>query len=245
MDEGNIAVTPAEAPVTESAPVEESTVDGSMETSEKTEITQEGQQDNPEVKEGQVVDDKGQLIPKDRFDEVVRERNELRELKARIESERMEQERLASMTPDEAEREQQMKVAKDALKKVGLVDQDTVKQMVEQRLQEDKMRNWFVSEMNRLESTYNGKDGMPKFVPQDVAKYMDTMGINDPEVAYKAMNVDAIVEARAKASKGTAYSERSTGGTKEMTDSSRADLAAAAKSGRIEDYLKKYVGPSM
>lgn len=241
MDEQNTAVTPTEAPVTESASVEESTVDNSVEASEKTEITQEQIQDNQTEGTEPVRDDKGQLIPKERLDEVIRERNELRELKAKLEAERQEQEQLANMTPEGQAQQEQLKKAKEALKKLGVVTQEELEQIQQQ----EAAKNIFISEMNRLESKYDGKDGFPKFEPQKVAEYMDEMmqkgqHITDPETAYKLKYYDAIVDARAKSSKSTAFAEKQSGGIQEVTDKRAAELEAAASTGDFTEFLKKF-----
>ena len=100
--------------------------------------------------------------------------------------------------------------------------------------------------MNRLESTYKGEDGMPKFVPEKVAEFMDYQrakgnDISDPETAYKLMNFDSIVDAKAKSQKSSAYSEKQAGGMNEVSDSRRAELEAAKKTGDWTSLLKKRV----
>jgi SepF-like predicted cell division protein (DUF552 family) len=241
MDEGTNAVNQSGAPDTDSAPVEESTVDNSVETSEKTEITQEGQQDNqPEGSEGE-SEEQTQAIPKDRFDEVVKERNELRELKAKIEAERLEREQMANLDPQAQAQQEQAQKAKEALKKLGVITQEDLEKIQKQ----ESAKNMFISEMNRLESAYTGKDGMPKFEPQKVAEFMDSQmqkgnHISDPETAYKLMNFDSIIDAKAKAQKSSAYSETQAGGVREVNDQRQAELKAAKESGTLESFLKKY-----
>ena len=241
MDEVNTqaAVETTEAPVTESAPVEESTVDNSVDTSEKTETTQ---------KEAQVSQTEDQVIPKSRLDEVIKERNELREFKAQQEALRQEQERLASMTPDERSQEEQLAKAKETIEKMFGGKIVTEADLQKQR-EAEKAKNMFISECNRLEGEYNGKNGMPKFVPQEVAEFMDQQAmagnlITDPETAYKLKNLDAIAEAKAKAQKSTAYSESQSGGMNEVSDARQADLEAASQTGDFKSYLKKYAGIS-
>lgn len=237
MDEGQVnAVEQTEAPVTESAPVEVSTEDN-LEASEKTEITEEVNQDSSEV----VGPRSGKEIPYDRFAEKVKETNELKARLEALERERQEQERLANMGPDEVAKEQQLKQAKEALKKLGFTTQEDIERMKES----EKARNMFISEMNRLESTHNGKDGLPKFVPVEVAKYMDELAmkgqhITDPETAYKLMHLDVIAEAKAKRQKSTTFSENQSGGIQEVNDERNADLKAARDSGSWETFLSKY-----
>lgn len=239
MDEGIQAASNTEAPVTESAPVEESTVEESVETSEKTQITQDEEQDEP-TKEASDSSET-QAIPKDRFDEVVRERNELRELKAQIEAERLEKEQQANLSPEQQVQEEQAKKAKEALRKLGVVTQEDMQQIQKQ----EAAKNMFISEMNRLESTYDGKDGLPKAEPQKIAEFMDSQmqkgnHISDPETAYKLMHMDAIIDAKAKAQKSSAYSEKQAGGVQEVDDKRQSELKAAKETGNITEFLKKY-----
>lgn len=246
MEEVVNAVNTTEAPVTESASVEESTVQESMDTSEKTEISQDDKQVDSEV--SKPVEKESKAIPYDRFQEKVQEANEYKARLEAIEAERMEQERLANLRPEDREKEGQLQKAKETLRKLGFVTQEEQQAIVEQKLQEEKARSWFVSEMNRLESKYDGKDGLPPFKSTEVAEFMDEQmskgqHITDPETAYKLMNYDAIVDAKAKSQRSSAYSEKQSGGVQQMTDSRSADLEAAAQSGDIRSFLKKYAGP--
>lgn len=239
MDEGIQAGNNTEAPVTESAPVEESTVEESVETSEKTQITQDEEQDKPT----QEADDskESQAIPKERFDEVLQERNELRQLKAQIEAERLEKEQQANLSPEQQVQEEQAKKAKEALKKLGVITQEDLQTIQKQ----EAAKNMFISEMNRLESTYDGKDGLPKAEPQKIAEFMDSQmqkgnHISDPETAYKLMHMDAIIDAKAKSQKSSAYSEKQAGGVQEVDDKRQSELKAAKETGDITGFLKKY-----
>jgi hypothetical protein len=236
MEENTIAVnTTTEAPVTESAPVETSTVDNSIESSEKTEISNGESQDStqaiPETKS----------IPYDRFAEVNEKAKkyeaELAELKAKQE----ESERLASMTPDEQAQQQQLEVAKETLKKLGFVTKEEQQKMA----QEEKAANMFISECNRLEGKYDGSDGMPKFVATEVAGYMDELAktgqfVSDPETAYKLKNLDQIAEAKAKQQRSSTYSEKQQGGMNQVNDTRSSELEAAAKTGDFTQFLKKF-----
>ena len=241
MDESQNAVNTAEAPATESAPVEQSTVDNSMETPEKAEITQEGEQEVSEQSEGQ-ESQKEKAVPYDRFREVNEKARELEQKMAQIEAERLEKEKMANLSPEQQVQEEQAKKAREALKKLGVITQEDLQRIQQQ----EAAKNMFISEMNRLESTYKGDDGMPKFVPEKVAEFMDNQrakgnDISDPETAYKLMNFDAIVDAKAKSQKSSAYSEKQAGGMNEVSDSRRAELEAAKKTGDWTSLLKKRV----
>lgn len=228
MEEGTQAVTQAEATVTESAPVEEGTVDNSVESSEKTEITEEGGQDSSETSKS---------IPYERFKEKNDEVKELRERINALEASKVEE----KPTQEQIIQEEQAERAKKILKQLGMVTREEM----EQSQRAEKAKNFFLSEMNRLESKFDGSDGKPKFVPQDIAKYMDDMRgkgqeITDPELAYKLMHYDALVDAKAKAQKSSTFTEKQAGGMNEVNDARSAELEAAEKSGDLTSFLKKY-----
>ena len=241
MEENTIAVnTTTEAPVTDSAPVETSTVDTSIESSEKTEISNEGTQDG-QVEMSNQRDSSGQLIPKDRLDEVIAERNELRQKMQEVERQKAEQERLANMTPDEKYQAEQLEVAKQTLQKLGFVTKEEQERMA----QEQKAANMLISECNRLEGKYDGSDGMPKFVATEVAAYMDEVAktgqfISDPETAYKLKNLDQIAEAKAKQQRSSTYSEKQQGGMNQVNDTRGSELEAASRTRDFTQFLKKH-----
>lgn len=238
MDETiNSAATTTEAPVTESAPVEVSTESNSVESSEKTPNTTEGTQN--------VVDSQGQSVPKARLDEVIAERNELRKWREEQEAQRIEQQRLANMTPSEQAEIQEKERAKAILK--PLIDELGYVSKEEQgrREQEQKAANMFISECNRLEGKYDGKDGKPAFKAEDIAAYMDEMAskgqlITDPETAYKLKNYDALIDATAKAQRSSAYSETQQGGMNQVDDTRNSELETASRTGDFTSFLKKF-----
>lgn len=234
MDENIQAVETTETPVTESAPVEEVAVDTSEESSEKTPNTQEETQST----EGPV---KNQSIPYDRFSEVNEKAKkyeaELKELRAKQE----EAERLANLSPDERVQQEQLEVAKETLKKLGFVTREEQQKI----MQEEKAANMFVSECNRLEGKYNGKDGFPAFKAQEVAAYMDELAqtgqfVSDPETAYKLKYLDQIAEAKAKSQRSSTYSEKQQGGMNQVDDQRQSELEASQKTGDFATFLKKY-----
>ena len=246
MEENTIAVnTTTEAPVTDSAPVETSTVDTSIESSEKTEISNGESQDSTNSQDtlARVKD-----VPYDRFAEKNEEAKRFKEEAKRLEAElaelRAQQEeaqRLASMTPDEQAQQQQLEVAKETLKKLGFVTKEEQQKI----MQEEKAANMFISECNRLEGKYDGSDGMPKFVATEVAAYMDELAktgqfISDPETAYKLKHLDQIAEARAKQQRSSTYSEKQQGGMNQVNDTRSSELEAATKTGDFTQFLKKF-----
>ena len=236
MDENTQAVITTEAPVTESAPVEESTVN-SVEASEKTETTNEVEQDS------RVAEPESKVIPYDRFHEKVEEANRLKEELQAIKAQQEEAQRLAHMTPEEQVQQQQLEVAKETLKKLGFV----TKEEQERARQEEKAANMFISECNRLEGKYDGKDGMPVFKASEVAAFMDELAsqgqyVSDPETAYKLKHLDQIAEVKAKAQRSSAYSEKQQGGMNQVTDERQSELEAASQTGDFQTFLKKFAG---
>lgn len=241
MNEETQAVTTTEAPVTESAPVESSTVN-SLEAPEKAEITSEGTQDNRVGSPGEVGSD-GKVIPYDRFHEKVEEANRLKEELQALKAQQEEAQRIAQMTPEEQVQQQQLEVAKETLKKLGFV----TKEEQERMRQEEKAANMFISECNRLEGKYDGKDGYPPFKATEIAQYMDELAsqgqyISDPETAYKLKNLDQIAEIKAKSQRSSAYSEKQQGGMNQVTDERQAELDAASETRDFSTFLKKFAG---
>lgn len=239
MEENTTAVnTTTEAPVTESAPVETSTVDNSIESSEKTEISNGESQDSTNSQDTLA---RAKDVPYYRFaeknEEAKRLKAELAELKAKQE----EAQRLASMSPDELAQQQQLEVAKETLKKLGFVTREEQQKI----MQEEKAANMFISECNRLEGKYDGSDGMPKFVATEVAAYMDELAkagqyVSDPETAYKLKNLDQIAEAKAKQQRSSTYSEKQQGGMNQVDDTRSSELEAASRTGDFTQFLKKF-----
>jgi len=237
-DTNSIAATPTEASVTASAPVETSTENISVESSEKTQTTQEIEQDSTV---GSDRDANGQLIPKARLDEVISERNELRKKMEEIERQKSESERLSTMTPEQQYQEEQLEVAKQTLQKLGFVTKEEQEKMA----QEQKAANMFIAECNRLEGKHDGSDGMPKFVATEVAEYMDELAksgqyISDPETAYKLKYLDQIAETKAKQQRSSTFSEKQQGGMNQVNDTRSSELEAASKTGDFTQFLKKH-----
>ena len=238
-DTNSIAVTTQTvAPVTESAPVEVSTVDTSDTSSEKTLTTQEEVQDGTAKP---IVESKN--IPYERFQEVNEKAKKYEAELAQLKSQQEEAQRLANMTPDQQLQEQQLAQAKEALRKMGFI----TKEEQQKALQEEKAANMFIAECNRLEGRYDGKDGMPKFVAREMAEFMDELAskgqyISDPETAYKLRYIDDIAEAKAKAQRSTAYSEKQTGGMNQVDDTRSSELEAAGKTRDFTQFLKRHAG---
>ena len=231
------AVNTTDASVTESAPVEQATEDTSVESSEKTLTTEEVEQGTSEGSKEKEFKNVPYQVFREKNEEAKRYRAELAELKAKQE----EAQRLATMSPDELAQQQQLEVAKETLKKLGFV----TKEEQERILQEEKAANMFISECNRLEGKYDGKDGMPKFVATEIAAYMDELAkagqyVSDPETAYKLKNLDQIAEAKARQQRSSTYSEKQQGGMNQVDDTRSSELEAASRTRDFTQFLKKH-----
>jgi len=239
----------------------EQTTDSSSEyeknTQEDTSISAE-EQSNTQVSEGDenVTDSlEEKKIPYDRFQEKVQELNQMKEQMAELKAKAEIADRLSQAvnpqvnSPEQQARQRQLDAARKELEAMGYVDETKVEQLVEQKLNAYKWQERFVSQMDSLAKKYTGKDGGPKFEAEEVAKFMDEQmargnQITDPEVAFKLMNLDQIADSKAKAQKSSTYSESPGKPIHSETDQRKADLEAAAKTGKISEFLKKYAGPS-
>jgi len=237
-DTNSIAVNTTDASVTESAPVEQATEDTSIESPEKALISEEVEQGTEAKPETKVIP---KVVPYERFAEVNEKAKKYEAELAELRRQQEEAQRLASMSPDELAQQQQLEVAKETLKKLGFV----TKEEQERILQEEKAANMFISECNRLEGKYDGKDGMPKFVATEIAAYMDELAqqgqyVSDPETAYKLKYLDQIAEAKAKQQRSSTYSEKQQGGMNQVDDTRSSELEAAAKTRDFVQFLKKH-----
>lgn len=214
------------------------------------------EQSNTQVSEGEEVQSKevDNRIPYDRFQEKVQELNQMKEQMAELKAKAEIADRLSQavnsqvISPEQQARQRQLDAARKELEAMGYVDETKVDQLVEQKLNAYKWQERFVNQMDQLSKKYTGKDGGPKFEPEEVAKFMDEQmqkgnHITDPEIAFKLMNLDQIAESKAKAQKSSTYSEKPGGPVHAETDERKADLEAAAKTGNIQGFLKKYAVP--
>ncbi len=75
----------------------------------------------------------------------------------------------------------QIKVAREQAKKLGLVTADDFDNYYVQRREAEKL----LDSCQGLEKEITGKDGRPVFKTQEILKYMDETGIRDPNKAYR------------------------------------------------------------
>lgn len=123
--------------------------------------------------------------------------------------------------------DQAIREAKQAARKLGLVtDEDfeavlakSFRKYYQQERESEKIYNDAIS----LEGKYDGKDGRPAFVAQEMLEYMVENSISNPEVAYKIKyenEIDAWKESQLSRAKkpGMVTEGRSTTGFKAPTD---------------------------
>ena len=234
--------------VTESTPVEQ-TAQEAPETSEKTEITQDGENEGEEAR-----------IPKSRLDEVITQKNELEsqmselQEKAKLLDQLQTNPQLAEAVlknfaaKSEAANDPTVQRADQRLAEMGYVKAEQVQEYVDQLLNQREMKTDYLSQVQRLEKEYDGSNEMPKFEADKVAKYMDENGFLrdangkiDVERTFKAMYLEDFADAQAKQSKSTAFSEKP--GAPMQTaevDDRKSSLEKAKKKGNFEDYLKRF-----
>lgn len=121
----------------------------------------------------------------------------------------------------------QLDQVKKVLNDLGYVTKEDVDAEIK-REREDARLNL---ELSRLETQYNGKDGLPKFNRQQVVDYAIQNGITNPEVAYRQMNFDKIVDQRIKAAAGKTGGVRS-----EKSDGSGSSQAGVANGDLLQAY---------
>ena len=231
----------------------EPTADSSSEleqTTQDTSYTSAEEQSNTQEVEGEesVVENK---IPYDRFQEKVQELNSMREQMAALQAKAEIADRLSQAfspqvnDPGQVARQRQLEAARQELEQMGYVDKNTVDSLVEEKLQAFKWQQRFVDQMDELSKKYTGADGGPRFVAEEVARFMDESHargniITDPEIAFKIMNLEGIAESKAKAQRSSTFSEKPGKAVHAETDKRKSDLDAAAKTGNITEFLKKY-----
>lgn len=97
-----------------------------------------------------------------------------------------------------AEPTPEVKRAVDYLKTLGF----TQKQDVEERLRQIEDRMVLNNEHQRLESTYSGADGRPKYDRAATEEFMRKRGIYDAEAAYKLMHEQELFDFELKRYEG-------------------------------------------
>lgn len=236
INEGTAVNSEVDTSATESASVEGeevNPVDG--QTSEEETI-------NEDTKSGDSNEAEEPKVPKWRLDQVIEERNRAREELRNYSASQDNPSDGTSQGQDYSDAPGEEAQIKKVLRDMGFVTRE--EQEASER--EAVARNMFVSEMNRLQQKYDGKDGFPKFNPEEIADYMDDLQsvgqtVTDPETAYRLKYYDQIVDAAVKARKSTPHSESQSTPSGERNDTRNSDLKVASETGDIDSFIKKYV----
>lgn len=119
---------------------------------------------------------------------------------------------------------------KNQLRNLGFITRE--EQLAEVKRQKEDME--VQSELARLEKTYDGSDGRPKFNRNAAVKFAIEKGIGDLEVAYKVQNeaslIDWHIKQASSKTKGV-KTEGSDGSGSAAAGTANADLKEAAKRG--------------
>lgn len=168
-------------------------------------------------------------IPYSRFKEV----NE----KARQAEERLKEleERMNQSSTPQKEYDPQAEQVKQTLKQYGFVSEEDVKKEL-QKLREDSALE---QRLTRLEGSYSGKDGRPKFDRNDVVQFAIDNQIADPEAAYKIMHEKELIDwhiSQAAGKTSGVKTEKSDGSGTPTVGPSNDDLKKAAMKGDDEAF---------
>lgn len=85
--------------------------------------------------------------------------------------------------------DEQIRTAKEAAKKIGLVTGDNFGELMGKQFRnfyvQERAAERLLDEAGSLETKYTGEDGRPKFNRDEILTYMGETGIRNPEQAYK------------------------------------------------------------
>lgn len=106
-----------------------------------------------------------------------------------------------SQSPQDLD-ENQIREARAAAKKIGIVTKDEFAQYMNEHFRpaymQERAAEKLLDDCHDLEKTFNGEDGKPKFKTEDVLKWMADNGGKNPEQAYKMMYEKQIDEWKSK-----------------------------------------------
>ncbi len=118
------------------------------------------------------------------YPEFTRKSQRLSELEKEKESWEQEKNKKEEIPEDE-----QIRQAREAAKKVGLITADNFDEFMGKKFDEHYAKRRagekLYDEAGSLESKYNGEDGRPKFKREEILDFMRETGIRNPEFAYK------------------------------------------------------------
>lgn len=180
-----------------------------------------------EAPEAKAEDSVSNKVPYDRFKEV----ND----RARILEEKLKQYEQEKAKPS---LDPQLQQAREILRQAGFMTQEDFQQQIRQQKEDEQLQQTLA----RLESTYSGADGRPKFNRDEIIDYCLANGISNPEVGYKTLYekelIDWHIRTASEKSRGV-KSEVSDGSGKENVGTTDDDLMAAIAQGD-KDARKTY-----
>lgn len=102
--------------------------------------------------------------------------------------------------------------AKDFLKSLGFAPTDEIKETVKSEIQDMEARMILDSEKSRLERTFDGSDGRPKYDHEKVMQHARATGIYNPEAAYENLFKAELMDWAIKNSQntGSTFTEKPT-----------------------------------
>jgi len=212
-------------------------------TQSSSEKTQNPQSEVNNAQDTQVESAKEQMVPKFRMDDYrVRAEAYEKEL-ATLREKAQVLDRLEGAFKPQVQADPVREEADAALRQMGYVRNEDVQQMINSAIEQREMIQDFGNKISALSAKYDGSKGEPKFVPEEVAKFMDDEGIKDPEKAYKLMHEEALTDLKLKSKLQPTYTERAGTPANIQSDGRKEDIAAAAR-GEISwsDVILKRLG---
>ncbi len=224
MDEGNSVM--AQANVQNSTPtsqVDNKSVNNQTDTTEKS--IKPGMENN-DTQQAQAESVREQMVPKSRMDDYRVKAEAYEKELSELRSKAQILDRLEGAFKPQVQEDPVRAEADSALREMGYVRGEDVQNMVQQLLDQREMVREFGSKMETLSKQYSGEKGEPKFVAEEIAKYMDDFGVKDPEKAYKLMHEEALADLKVKSKLAPTYTERAGTPANTQSDGKKEELDA-------------------
>jgi hypothetical protein len=173
------------------------------------------------------VNEDDRPVPYSRFKEV-NERSKQYEAKLKE-----VEDRLSKMDKQSTPVDPQEQQVKTLLNQYGYLSRDEFQAELDKREQRLREDNQVSQELSRLETRYDGKNGLPKFDRTKVVNYAIDHRIGDPEVAYKTLYEKEYLNWHIQQA-----SDKSRGVKVESSDGSGARPAGASNQDLISEAMK-------
>lgn len=220
-----------------------SNADAAVETDTTGTSSSENQTDQKPNESSRAEDTKGtdsKYVPYERFSEV---NTKARELEAKIAELEGRLNKPTESVPQDPQKEAVKEALKPILAELGFVSKQELSQ-----IEEDKALE---AEISGLEKKFDGTDGRPKFVRDDVIKFALDNKIGSVEAAYKLKHDKELtnwaIEKALMGSKGV-KAETSNGSGSSEVGTSSDDLKEAIKDGNktaLRTFLKRVAQTSL